>query len=107
MKDNIKTDNEIGDKVAERINLAQNRIPWQSLVKARINIRVADNVGNFSYNSETISFSSRTVVHGVTPKTYTYLLGYLFPQKLPTPIMCQILFRPAHPGNNRLKAHTT
>ena len=31
----MKTDNEIGDEVAERINLAQNRIPWQSLAKVR------------------------------------------------------------------------
>jgi len=40
LKHNIKSDSEIGDEVAERINLAQNRIPWQSLVKVRINIRV-------------------------------------------------------------------
>ena len=34
----MKTDNEMGDEVAERIDLAQNRIPWQSVVKVRINM---------------------------------------------------------------------
>jgi len=37
LKDNMKT----GDEVAERINLAQNRISWQSLVECAITIRVA------------------------------------------------------------------
>jgi len=35
LKDNMKTDNEIGDEVAERIILAQNIIRWQSLAKVR------------------------------------------------------------------------
>jgi hypothetical protein len=47
------------------IDLAQDRHSWWALVKAVINLWVSYNAGNFSSSLETVSFSGRTLIHGV------------------------------------------
>jgi len=46
--------------------LAQDRERWRSLVNAVMNIQVPLNAGNFLTTRETVSFSRRTLIHGVS-----------------------------------------
>jgi hypothetical protein len=48
------------------IDLAQNRVRWWALVNAAINLRVPKNSGIFSTSGEPVSFSRRTLLHGVS-----------------------------------------
>jgi hypothetical protein len=48
------------------IELAQDRDRWQSLVNAAMNIRVPSNAGNFLTSCIPVSFSRRTLFHGVS-----------------------------------------
>jgi hypothetical protein len=65
------------------IELAQDRGRWRDLLNALMNLRVPYNVRNFSTNLGPISFSERTLLHGIkyclthlTCETYfTYLTG--------------------------------
>jgi hypothetical protein len=46
------------------IDLAQDRDRWRTLVKAVMNLRVSQNVGNFMASCKPVSFSRRAVLRG-------------------------------------------
>jgi hypothetical protein len=65
-EDNIKIDlRKVGWGVMDWIYLAQDRGGWWALVKAVMNLQVPHNVGYFLTSSELVSFSRRTLLHGV------------------------------------------
>ena len=65
--DNIRMDlQEVGCGYMDWIGLAQDRDRWRRLVSAAMNLRVPWNVGNFLTSCKPVSFSRRTVHHGVS-----------------------------------------
>ena len=65
--DNIRIDlQEVGCGHVDWIGLAQDRDRWRTLVSALMNLRVPWNVGNFLTNCKPVSFSRRTLHHGVS-----------------------------------------
>jgi hypothetical protein len=65
-EDNIKMDlREMGGGM-DWINLAQYTDRWRALVSAVMNPRLSYNAGNFLTRRGTVSFSGRTLLHGVS-----------------------------------------
>jgi hypothetical protein len=48
------------------IELAQDWDRWREVVNGEMNIRVPQNAGNFLISLETVRFSRRTLLHGVS-----------------------------------------
>ena len=66
-KDNIKMDLlEVGCEGTDWIELVQDRDRWRELVNAVMNLRFPSNVGDFLTSCYPVSFSRRTVLHGVS-----------------------------------------
>ena len=65
--DNIRMDlQEVGCRYMEWIGLAQDRDEWRTLVSAVMNLRVPWNAGDFLTSCNPVSFSRRTLRHGVS-----------------------------------------
>ena len=66
-EDNIKTDlQEVGGSCGDWMELAQDRDRWRSLVRTVMNIRVPKMRRISSLAVEPVSFSRRTLLHGVS-----------------------------------------
>ena len=66
-EDNIKMDlQEVGCGGMDWIELAQDRGRWSALVNVTMNLWVPQNVGNFLASCKPVSFSKRTLLHGVS-----------------------------------------
>ena len=65
--DNIRMDlREVGCTYMDWIGLAQDRDRWRTLMSAVMNLRVPWNAVNFLTNCKPVSFSRRTLHHGVS-----------------------------------------
>ena len=65
--DNLRMDlQEVGCVYMDWIGLAQDRDRWRTLVSAVMNRRVTWNAGNFLTSCKPVSFSRRTLHHGVS-----------------------------------------
>ena len=65
--DNISMDlHEVGCGYMDWIGLAQDRDRWRTLVSTVMNLRVPWNVGNYLTSCKPVSFSRRTLHHGVS-----------------------------------------
>ena len=64
---NVRNDNqEVGCGYMDWIGLAQDRDRWRTLVSAVMNLRVPWNTGNLLTSFKPVSFSRRTLHHGVS-----------------------------------------
>ena len=65
--DNIRMGlQEVGCGYMDWIGLAQDRDRWRTLVRAEMNLRVPWNAGNFLTSCKLVSFSRRTLHHGIS-----------------------------------------
>ena len=66
-RDNIKMDiQEEGCGSMDWIDLAQENDKWRAHVNEVINLRVPQNAGNFLTGCKPVSFSRRSLLHGVS-----------------------------------------
>jgi len=73
--DNIRMDlQEVGCVYMDWIGLAQDRDRWRTLVSAVMNLRVPRNAGSFLISCRPVSFSRRTLHHGVSKGLLEQLL---------------------------------
>ena len=72
--DNIRMDlQEMGCGYMDWIGLTQDRDRWRTLAIAVMNLRVPWNAGNFLTNCKPVSFSRRTLHHGVNKSALGFL----------------------------------
>ena len=65
--DNIKMDlQEVGGGGMDWIDLTEDRDRWRALMNTVTNLRVLQNAENFLTSSKPVSFSRRTLLHGVS-----------------------------------------
>jgi hypothetical protein len=66
-EDNIRMDpRETGWEGVDWMHLAQERNQWRDLLNTVMNLRISLEAGNFLMSSVTVSFSRRTLLHGVS-----------------------------------------
>ena len=76
--DNIRTDlQEVGCVYMDWIGLALDRDRWRTLVSAVMNLRVPSNAGSFLTSYRPVSFSRRTLHHGVSKLRYILISSHL------------------------------
>ena len=69
---------EVGCGYVNWNGLAQDRDRWRMLVSAVMNLRVPKNAGNFLTSCKPVSFSRRTLHHGVSKYYfYTYIFDFV------------------------------
>ena len=64
--DNIRMDLQVGCGYMDWIGQSQDRDRWRTLVSAVMNLRVPWNAGNFLTSCKPVTFSRRTLHHGVS-----------------------------------------